>query len=58
MLRFAQCALSLFLLTMIAACGQKGALYLPGEEQEPGEVSSQTQESLPEQSQSEPSLDN
>lgn len=54
MLRFAHFALSLFLLTMIAACGQKGALYLPGEEQQSSEVSSQAQESSPEQSQSEP----
>ena len=54
MLRFAYFALSLFLLTMIGACGQKGALYLPGEEQQPSEASPQAQESSPELSQSEP----
>lgn len=50
MLRSAQLLLAMLFLTLLGACGQKGALYLPDAELDP--------DNSTEQSQSEPSLDN
>ena len=50
MLRSARLALTLLFITLLSACGQKGALYLPDAERAPDPST--------EQSQAEPSLEN
>lgn len=50
MLRLARLVLTMLFITLLSACGQKGALYLPDAERAPDQSA--------EQSQTEPSLEN
>lgn len=58
MLRSAHLVFALLFITVLAACGQKGALYLPEAENSPVYSEDTSEEQPQEKPETEPSLDN